>query len=176
MMPASDAWALLDQAEMICSPEEIHGVLERLAFIALGQSAGFSLEEIAHMFAPDGQPRIVRQMLAIPGAVWVAHTPDFEIQKGGNEKLLQFAAAESYRWSNPRLGHMLTLILCTPGPIDVIVTPIVELALGLYFTATVFYALSNGIYGTLPFLVAARGTRPRPAAEASRARSARPPG
>ena len=26
-------------------------------------------------------------------------------------------------------------------------------ALGLYFTATVFYALANGIYGTLPFLV-----------------------
>jgi DNA-binding transcriptional MerR regulator len=39
------------------------GVLERLAFIALGQSAGFSLEEIALMFAPDGQPRIDRKML-----------------------------------------------------------------------------------------------------------------
>ena len=25
--------------------------------------------------------------------------------------------------------------------------------LGLYFTATVFYALANEIYGTLPFLV-----------------------
>jgi cellulose synthase/poly-beta-1,6-N-acetylglucosamine synthase-like glycosyltransferase len=33
------------------------------------------------------------------------------------------------------------------------VQPMIELALGLYFTATVFYALSNGIYGTLPFLV-----------------------
>ena len=31
--------------------------------------------------------------------------------------------------------------------------PIIELALGLYFTATVFYALANGIYGTLPFLM-----------------------
>ena len=31
--------------------------------------------------------------------------------------------------------------------------PVIELALGLYFTATVFYALANGIYGTLPFLV-----------------------
>ena len=31
--------------------------------------------------------------------------------------------------------------------------PVVELALGLYFTATVFYALANGIYGTVPFLV-----------------------
>jgi DNA-binding transcriptional MerR regulator len=38
-------------------------VLERLALIALGRAAGFSLEEIALMFAPDGQPRINRQML-----------------------------------------------------------------------------------------------------------------
>jgi DNA-binding transcriptional MerR regulator len=40
------------------------GVLERLALIGLGRAAGFSLEEIARMFAPDGQPRIDRQMLA----------------------------------------------------------------------------------------------------------------
>lgn len=40
------------------------GVLERLAMISLGQAAGFSLDEIAHMFAPDGRPRIDRQMLA----------------------------------------------------------------------------------------------------------------
>jgi DNA-binding transcriptional MerR regulator len=40
------------------------GVLERLALIALGRSAGFSLDEIALMFAPDGQFRIDRQMLA----------------------------------------------------------------------------------------------------------------
>jgi cellulose synthase/poly-beta-1,6-N-acetylglucosamine synthase-like glycosyltransferase len=33
------------------------------------------------------------------------------------------------------------------------VQPTIEVALGLYFTATVFYALANGIYGTLPFLV-----------------------
>jgi hypothetical protein len=36
---------------------------------------------------------------------------------------------------------------------SVTVQPLIELALGLYFTATVFYALANGIYGTLPFLV-----------------------
>ena len=40
------------------------GVLERLALIALGRAAGFSLEEIARMFAPDGRPRIDRRMLA----------------------------------------------------------------------------------------------------------------
>jgi cellulose synthase/poly-beta-1,6-N-acetylglucosamine synthase-like glycosyltransferase len=34
-----------------------------------------------------------------------------------------------------------------------VVQPVIELGLGLYFTATVFYALANGIYGTLPFLV-----------------------
>jgi len=38
-------------------------VLERLALIALGRAAGFSLEEIASMFAPDGGVRIQRQML-----------------------------------------------------------------------------------------------------------------
>lgn len=40
------------------------GVLERLALIALGRAAGFSLEEIGRMFAPDGRPRIDRALLA----------------------------------------------------------------------------------------------------------------
>ena len=39
-------------------------VLERLALIALGSAAGFSLDEIARIFVPDGRPRIDRQMLA----------------------------------------------------------------------------------------------------------------
>jgi DNA-binding transcriptional MerR regulator len=40
------------------------GVLDRLALIAVGRAAGFSLDEIASMFTPDGRPRIDRQMLA----------------------------------------------------------------------------------------------------------------
>ena len=40
------------------------GVLERLALIALGRRAGFTLDEIARMFGPDGRPRIDRRMLA----------------------------------------------------------------------------------------------------------------
>jgi DNA-binding transcriptional MerR regulator len=40
------------------------GVLERLALIALGQAAGFSLDEIAGMLTPDGRPKIDRKMLA----------------------------------------------------------------------------------------------------------------
>jgi DNA-binding transcriptional MerR regulator len=44
------------------------GVLDRLALIVLGRAAGFSLDEIAVMFAPDGRPRIDRQMLAAKAA------------------------------------------------------------------------------------------------------------
>ncbi|MEQ1569840.1 MAG: helix-turn-helix domain-containing protein [Myxococcota bacterium] len=39
-------------------------VLEQLALIALGQQAGFSLDEIAGMFGPDGEPQLDRQVLA----------------------------------------------------------------------------------------------------------------
>ena len=39
-------------------------VLERLSLIGLGRAAGFSLDEIARMFAPDGRVRIDRKMLA----------------------------------------------------------------------------------------------------------------
>jgi DNA-binding transcriptional MerR regulator len=39
------------------------GVLERLALIALGQTAGFSLDEIAAMFGADGRPDIDRRVL-----------------------------------------------------------------------------------------------------------------
>ena len=35
----------------------------------------------------------------------------------------------------------------------VAIQPLIEIALGLYFTMTVFYALAYGIYGSLPFLV-----------------------
>jgi DNA-binding transcriptional MerR regulator len=39
-------------------------VLERLALVALGRTAGFSLDEIARMFAPDGRPHIDRRRVA----------------------------------------------------------------------------------------------------------------
>ncbi len=40
------------------------GVLERLALIALGRAAGFSLDEIADMFASNGRLQIRRDKLA----------------------------------------------------------------------------------------------------------------
>jgi DNA-binding transcriptional MerR regulator len=39
-------------------------VLDQLALISLVQSAGFTLNEIATMFTPDGQPSIDRAMLS----------------------------------------------------------------------------------------------------------------
>jgi len=39
-------------------------VLDRLALVSLGAAAGFTLEQIARMFAADGRPRIDRAMLA----------------------------------------------------------------------------------------------------------------
>ncbi len=38
-------------------------VLERLALIALGRSAGFSLDEIAPMLGSEGKPKIDRELL-----------------------------------------------------------------------------------------------------------------
>lgn len=41
-----------------------NSITECLSLIALGQRAGFSLEEIAGMFAPNGTPQIDRQALS----------------------------------------------------------------------------------------------------------------
>jgi DNA-binding transcriptional MerR regulator len=43
-------------------------VLEQLALISLGRTAGFSLDEIAAMFASDGKPRIDRNRLLAKAA------------------------------------------------------------------------------------------------------------
>lgn len=42
----------------------VPAVLDQLALIALGQAAGFSLDEIKSMFATGGRAKIDRQMLA----------------------------------------------------------------------------------------------------------------
>jgi DNA-binding transcriptional MerR regulator len=41
-----------------------HRVLERLSLISLGRAAGFSLEQMAAMFTPEGKPRIDKRVLA----------------------------------------------------------------------------------------------------------------
>lgn len=44
-------------------------VLEQLEFIALGRSAGFSLEEISEMFGVDGKYKIDRKLLKVKADV-----------------------------------------------------------------------------------------------------------
>jgi cellulose synthase/poly-beta-1,6-N-acetylglucosamine synthase-like glycosyltransferase len=63
-----------------------------------------------------------------------ARTPKYRIEGGGNGPSSGEWMAKKYRQA-------------------VVVQPLVELALGLYFTATLVYALANGIYGTVPFLM-----------------------
>lgn len=58
-----------------------------------------------------------------------ARTPKYQIESGADE------------WMNKKYRQSLT------------VQPLVEVAFGLYFSGAVFYALANGIYGTLPFLI-----------------------
>jgi cellulose synthase/poly-beta-1,6-N-acetylglucosamine synthase-like glycosyltransferase len=58
-----------------------------------------------------------------------ARTPKYHIENGGDEWI-----GKKYRQS-------------------VSIQPMIEMALGIYFTGTLFYALANGIYGTVPFLM-----------------------
>lgn len=58
-----------------------------------------------------------------------ARTPKYHIENGADEWI-----GKKYRQS-------------------VAIQPLIEMALGLYFTATLFYALANGIYATVPFLM-----------------------
>jgi len=65
------------------------GVLERLALVALGRLAGFSLDELASMFGPDGRPRIDRQKLTEKARVLEGRIRDLTRMRDG----LRHAAA-----------------------------------------------------------------------------------
>lgn len=56
-------------------------------------------------------------------------TPKYGIERGGDD------------WLGKRYRQLTAF------------QPLIEVALGLYFTGTVVYALANGIYGSVPFLV-----------------------
>lgn len=76
-------------------------IADQLRMLHRGRlNVGIGSDEVMkEQMTPDDRATVER-MLAIPGAIWVAHTPDYEIVKGGNEKLLQFAAAAGYRREN----------------------------------------------------------------------------
>jgi hypothetical protein len=58
---------------------------------------GIGTDEVSKDPMTDGDREIVARMLGIRDALYVAHTPQFEIIKGGNEKLSAYAAATGYR-------------------------------------------------------------------------------
>lgn len=58
-------------------------VIERLALIALGRAAGFSLEEIGGMFAREGGPRIDRRKLAARADALDAKIRQLEAMRNG---------------------------------------------------------------------------------------------
>jgi hypothetical protein len=70
---------------------------------------------------------VIEALVGTPGEF--ARTPKYCIERQSDE------------WVSKRYRQSVAL------------QPFIELTLGFYFTATVFYALTNGIYGTLPFLV-----------------------
>lgn len=68
---AASALRYYERLGLICSLERAGArrqfapaVLDQLALIALGQAAGFSLDEIRAMFTPGGEPNIDRDMLS----------------------------------------------------------------------------------------------------------------
>ncbi|MDW5594220.1 helix-turn-helix domain-containing protein [Conexibacter stalactiti] len=94
-------------------------VVERLALIAMGRAAGFSLDEIALMFAADGSPRLDRDMLAAKAAELderireltvmrdaIAHAADCpaptHMECPTFRRLLQAAASGAIRPARPR--------------------------------------------------------------------------
>ncbi len=71
-------------------------VLERLALIALGQAAGFSLDEIAGMFTVDGRPKIDRKTLATKADGTGPDDPAVEFDAGRATPRCGLPRAESH--------------------------------------------------------------------------------
>jgi hypothetical protein len=59
--------------------------------------AGVGTDEVSKDPMTTEDREIVARMLGIRDALYVAHTPQFEIIKGGNEKLTKYAASTGYR-------------------------------------------------------------------------------
>jgi DNA-binding transcriptional MerR regulator len=67
-------------------------VIERLALIALGRAVGFSLEEIARMFAKDRRVRIDRRMLAAKAAELDRKIRDLTAMRNGLRHAVECSA------------------------------------------------------------------------------------
>jgi DNA-binding transcriptional MerR regulator len=85
------------------------GVIERLALIALGRSAGFSLEEIVGMFAPDGKVRIDRQKLAAKAKELDAKIKQLTVMRDGLKHAVNCKAPSHMEC--PKFRRILALAL-----------------------------------------------------------------
>ena len=81
------------------------------------------------------------------------HRPRREQHQGGDRGARSASTSEFARTPKYGIERAATSGRARSTTRRCSVQPFIEVALGLYFTGTVFYALANGIYGTLPFLV-----------------------
>jgi len=74
------------------------GMLDTLRYLSRGKLRALEGSDPISKpaLAPEDRAPVLR-MLTDPGAVFVAHTKDFENFVGTNDKLLKFAAAEGYQ-------------------------------------------------------------------------------
>jgi glycosyltransferase involved in cell wall biosynthesis len=86
-------------------------------------------------------PHFSEPRVGMVQARWGHSNRDYSLLTRIQAILLDRIEADSDEWLSKRYRQAVA------------VQPLVELALGLYFTWTVFYALANQIYGTVPFLV-----------------------
>ena len=95
LLPLSSLMVNMHAREIYCVD---WGMLDGLRYLGHGQLpvlSGTDPISKPQLSPADREP--VLRMVTSPGAVFVAHTKDFENFQGTNEKLVKFAAAEGYR-------------------------------------------------------------------------------
>jgi hypothetical protein len=95
IFPLSDFMKQFDSGNVYCTD---WGMLDSLRYLNHGKlKLAVGSDPISKPVLSPGDREPVLRMLADPGAVFIAHTKDFENFAGTNERLAKFAAAEGYR-------------------------------------------------------------------------------
>jgi 4-amino-4-deoxy-L-arabinose transferase-like glycosyltransferase len=95
VFPLSDFMKRVEAGTVYCVD---WGILDTLRYLNHGKlklAVGSDPISKPQLSLADREP--VLRMLADPGAVFIAHTKDFENFQGTNDRLVKFAAAEGYR-------------------------------------------------------------------------------
>jgi cellulose synthase/poly-beta-1,6-N-acetylglucosamine synthase-like glycosyltransferase len=111
---------------MVCQRElHPHTWTDRLRYLPILMSIGIGL-------AVNNTKAVLEAIFHKPSEF--KRTPKYRIEGTGN-------GAGGGEWMGKKYRQAVAI------------QPLIELGLGLYFTGTLFYALANGIYGTVPFLM-----------------------